>query len=261
MTLSRRDLEEGRMRAVYTAAHDPSHALTDEELAASLAATLERKPSGTAWWVFAYGSLLWNPLFPFEESRPATLTGRHRRFCLWSVASRGTSTQPGLVLGLDRGGSCRGVVYRLPARGARDELMLLWRREMVLGAYHPLWVRVRCGASSLIALAFVVDRRHRQYTGRLALKKQAETLANAEGAFGSSADYLERARVALITHGIVDPYLERLAMLVSRQGARAPRSPARRKSTRSAASREAGVAARIEGLSPPTARRAVHHRR
>ena len=205
------------MRAVYAAAIDPSHPLTDEELATSLAATLTRKPPGIAWWVFAYGSLLWNPLFPFEDARPATLRGRHRRFCLWSLASRGTSNQPGLVLGLDRGGSCQGVVYRLPARGAKDELMLLWRREMVLGAYHPLWVTVRCGHSQLVALAFVVDRKHGQYTGRLTLGEQAEVLASAAGAFGSSADYLERTRVALITHGIVDPYLERLATLVSRR--------------------------------------------
>src|SRR5204863_2732445 len=104
MTLSRRDLEEGRMRAAYMAEVDPRHPLTDEQLAASLAATLQQKPAGTDWWVFAYGSLLWNPLFPFEDARLATLAGRHRRFCLWSLATRGTSTQPGLVLGLDRGG-------------------------------------------------------------------------------------------------------------------------------------------------------------
>lgn len=217
MTLSRRDLEEGRMRAVYAAAVDPSHALTDEELAASLAEALKCKPSNSQWWVFAYGSLLWNPLFPFSEARPATLSGRHRRFCLWSVASRGTSNQPGLVLGLDRGGSCQGIVYRLPPRGAKEELMLLWRREMVLGAYRPLWVTVRCGRASLVALAFVVDRGHRQYTGKLTLGEQAEVLGSAAGAFGSSADYLERTRVALISHGIVDPYLERLAALVARR--------------------------------------------
>ena len=226
MTLSRRDLEEGRMRAVYVAAVDPSHALTDEELAASLAVTLKRKPAGSDWWVFAYGSLLWNPLFPFDDARPATLSGRHRRFCLWSVASRGTSNQPGLVLGLDRGGSCHGVVYRLPARRAKDELMLLWRREMVLGAYHPLWVTVRCGRAPLVALAFVVDRAHRQYTGKLSLGEQADVLASAAGAFGSSADYLERTRVALITHGIVDPYLERLAKLTARRRGTVLPSPA-----------------------------------
>ena len=205
------------MRAIYVEALDGRHALTDEELAVSLAETLKSKPAGSDWWVFAYGSLLWNPLFPFEDARRATLSGRRRRFCLWSLASRGTPNQPGLVLGLDRGGSCHGVVYRLPARSAKAELALLWRREMVLGAYLPLWVKVRCDGKPLVALAFVVDRAHRQYTGNLTLGEQAEVLATAAGAFGSSADYLERARVALVTHGIVDPYLERLAALVARR--------------------------------------------
>ncbi|TMH31426.1 MAG: gamma-glutamylcyclotransferase, partial [Betaproteobacteria bacterium] len=121
MTLSRRDLEEGRMRALYIAAVDPMLALTDEQLAESLRQTLSRRPPEAGWWVFAYGSLLWNPLFPFAEARPATVRGYHRRFCLWSLASRGTTTLPGLVLGLDRGGTCHGVAYRLPARCARAE--------------------------------------------------------------------------------------------------------------------------------------------
>jgi cation transport protein ChaC len=215
MTLSRRDLEEGRMRAVYIEALDPDRALSDDALAASLAATLSRRPPHADWWVFAYGSLLWNPLFPFVEARPATLRGKHRHFCLWSLASRGTTRQPGLVLGLDQGGSCHGVVYRLPAECARAELALLWRREMVVGAYHPRWLRVRAGAHALTALAFVVDRKHPQYAGALSLARQAQVLASAVGAFGSSADYLERARVSLITHGIVDPYLESLARRVA----------------------------------------------
>jgi len=215
MTLSRRDLEEGRMRAVYVEALDSHRALSDDALAASLAAALARRPAHADWWVFAYGSLLWNPLFPFVEARPATLRGKHRRFCLWSLASRGTTKSPGLVLGLDQGGTCHGVVYRLPAECARAELALLWRREMVVGAYQPRWLRVRAGTHALTALAFVVDRRHPQYAGKLALTRQAEVLSRAAGAFGSSADYLERARVSLITHGIVDPYLEALARRVA----------------------------------------------
>ena len=217
MTLSRRDLEEGRMRAVYMEAVDPRHPLTDAELEASLAVTVKAKPAGADWWVFAYGSLLWNPLFPFEDARTATLAGRHRRFCLWSLASRGTCNQPGLVLGLDRGGSCHGVAYRLPDAKAHDELKLLWRREMVLGAYKPLWLTLRYGSKPLTALAFVVDRAHRQYAGKLTMSEQADVIATACGAFGTSADYLERTRVALVTHGIVDPYLERLARLVAKR--------------------------------------------
>ena len=103
------------MRAVYVEALDAHRALSDDALAESLARALARRPAHAYWWVFAYGSLLWNPLFPFVEARPATLRGKHRRFCLWSLASRGTTKVPGLVLGLDQGGTCHGVVYRLPA--------------------------------------------------------------------------------------------------------------------------------------------------
>jgi cation transport protein ChaC len=215
MTLSRRDLEEGRMRAVYVEALG-RHALTDEELSVSLAAALAQRPKRAGWWVFAYGSLLWNPLFPFAESRRARVRGLHRRFCLWSLASRGRPDQPGLVLGLDRGGSCHGVVYRLPAPLAVAELHLLWRREMVTGAYTPRWISVDVDGKPMHALAFLVRRDHAQYAGDLAVADQAGVIASACGAFGSSADYLERTRVALVSHGIVDPYLEALAKAVGR---------------------------------------------
>ena len=205
------------MRALYMAAVDPRLALTDEDLAVSLRETLARRPDDAGWWVFAYGSLLWNPLFPFAEARRATVRGYHRRFCLWSLASRGTTTLPGLVLGLDRGGTCHGVVYRLPARRARAELKLLWRREMVVAAYLPRWMRARAGNETITALTFVVDRQHAQYAGQLSNAEAISVLATAQGALGSSADYLERTRVALVTHGIVDPYLERLARLVARR--------------------------------------------
>src|SRR5438128_9774413 len=121
MTLSRRYLEEGQMRALYIGAVDDKRALTDEQLSALLTATLAAKPKGAGWLVFAYGSLLWNPLFPVAEMRPAMVGGLHRRFCLWSLASRGTRECPGLVLGLHRGGACRGVAMRLPAPLAIDE--------------------------------------------------------------------------------------------------------------------------------------------
>jgi cation transport protein ChaC len=210
-TLCRSDLEQGRMREIYVAAVDPKHALNDEQLSASLTATLAHKPKGAGWWIFAYGSLLWNPLFPVAEMRPAKLHGLHRRFCLWSMASRGTPDCPGLVLGLDRGGACRGVALRLPAPLALDELHLLWRREMVVGSYRPRWVSVETSGRALTALTFVVRRDHPQYAGDLALERKVEVIAKARGAFGSSADYLERTRVALVAHGIVDPYLEALA--------------------------------------------------
>jgi cation transport protein ChaC len=93
--------------------------------------------------------------------------------------------------------------------------MLLWRREMVTGAYAPRWLGVDCGGRQVTALGFVVRRDHPQYAGKLAIDAQADVVARARGAFGSSADYLERTRVALVTHGIVEPYLERLAVRVA----------------------------------------------
>jgi len=109
-------------------------------------------------------------------------------------------------------------VYRLPAPLAMDEFHLLWRREMVTGAYSPRWLHVDCDGRPQIALGFVVRRDHSQYTRKLTIDEQAEVIARASGAFGSSADYLERTRVSLATHGIVDLYLERLASRVAARG-------------------------------------------
>ena len=210
MTLSRSYLEAGQMRALYVEAVDAERALTEEQLSASLTATLALRPKGAGWWVFGYGSLLWNPLFPVAEARAAMVRGFHRRFCLQSLASRGTRERPGLVLGLEPGGACRGVAYRLPPPLALDELHLLWRREMVVGSYRPRWVRLQAGERHLTALTFVVRRDHVQYT-RLSRAEQAAIIAQACGAFGSSCDYLMRTRAALASHGIVDAYLEDLA--------------------------------------------------
>ncbi len=204
------------MRALYLEAAGHSEwVLSDEQLSESLSAVIKERPKGAGWWVFAYGSLLWNPLFPFTDARPAILRGLHRRFCLYSVASRGTPEQPGLVLGLDRGGACTGVAYRLPAKLALDELHLLWRREMVLGAYRPRWVCVRAGNKEIDAVTFAVRHAHPQYAGRLSVDQEAGLIARSKGAFGSSLDYLERTRVALVTHGIRDPYLEKIAAKVA----------------------------------------------
>ncbi len=184
MTLSRRDLEEGRMREVYVEALAEGHALTDEQLSASLTATLHAKPKGAGWWVFAYGSLLWNPLFPFAESRRASVHGLHRRFCLWSLASRGKPTAPGLVLGA----RSRRLVprRRLPAAGTlrdRRAAPAVAPRDGD-GAYAPRWLHVDCEDRPLVALGFVVKRDHSQYTGKLTIDEQAEVIAHACGAFG-----------------------------------------------------------------------------
>ena len=213
--LSRRDLEGGRMREIYLAVVDPKRALTDEQLSASLNRTLAAKPKGAGWWVFGYGSLLWNPIFPVAEiAGPRWSTACTAASACGRSPRAARPARPGLVLGLMPGGACRGVAFRLPSPLAIDELHLLWRREMVLGSYVPRWVQVDAGGRRLHALAFVVKRDHPQFAGALPLERQAEVIAQACGHLGSSHDYLERTRVALAAHGVVDAYLERVAAAV-----------------------------------------------
>jgi cation transport protein ChaC len=186
---------------------------------------LETREPGGDCWVFGYGSLVWNPLFPFEEKRVVTAFGYHRSFCLWSRINRGTLDRPGLVLGLDRGGCCRGVSYRLPLYLAREELRLLWRREMAVGAYVPRWIRVvdETGGGEHRAIAFVVNRKHPSYTGKLARDPMIKALSGARGQVGSSADYLMHTVESLITHGIRDEHLIELqrCVLAEMQAAKA----------------------------------------
>lgn len=218
MSLTREDLECGRMRRLWLECGEGPAPLSDEELDASIACTLGGARPDEDLWIFAYGSLIWNPLFHYVERRPATLRGFHRSFCLWSRLGRGTPDNPGLVLGLDHGGSCCGLVYRVPATHAVEELRLLWRREMVVGSYLPRWLRVEaapCATShgcmqELRALAFVVNREHPSYAGRLPFDAVARALATARGHIGTSADYLLHTVDGLTAHGLRDGHLERL---------------------------------------------------
>lgn len=215
MSLTREDLENGLMQRLFSECRDGPRCLSDEELDASIRCVLAAHAPGEDVWVFGYGSLVWNPLFHFLERRTATLRGYHRRFCLWSIMGRGTPENPGLVLGLDRGGVCSGVAYRIAAHHAVAELRLLWRREMVVGSYCPRWLRVdsaRHGAAAgrreeIRALAFVVNRDHANYAGRLSDERVASALATARGHIGASADYLLKTVEGLAAHGIHDRHL------------------------------------------------------
>jgi cation transport protein ChaC len=207
MSITREDLKNDRLRKLFAECGKGPRPLTDQELDASIASVFAEHTHDEDLWVFGYGSLVWNPLFHYVDRGVATLHGFHRRFCLWSVVGRGTPDKPGLVLGLDRGGCCRGVAYRLAAATARDELRLLWCREMVTGAYAPRWLRARGDAGEFRALAFVVNRGHSGYAGRLPFDTIVSTIATASGLIGSSADYLRHTCEGLARHGIRDDHL------------------------------------------------------
>jgi len=185
--------------------------LTGEALERSLEEMLAIHAQGQEIWVFGYGSLMWNPEFAFDTKRVATVYGYHRNFCLWSRINRGTPESPGLVLTLERGGSCRGLAYRLTRGKDCEELSLLWRREMSMGSYRPRWLECRSGTDTFEALAFVVNRRCTGYAGKLPLETMVQAISTARGKYGSSADYLFRTEAALAEHGIRDDRVRLLA--------------------------------------------------
>ena len=208
--LTRADLENDLLRRHLVQQNPGLPYLSDAEFQASLDRVVAEHPAGTECWVFGYGSLIWNPLFEHDTRELATIHGYHRAFCLWSRTGRGTPEHPGLMLGLDRGGRCHGVAFRIPAARVRDELALLWRREMPMGSYAPRWTKTRIGTREHRTLAFVVNRCHPFYAGRLATDMIVETLATARGRFGPGWEYLFQTVECLHAHGLRDPRLEHL---------------------------------------------------
>jgi cation transport protein ChaC len=169
-------------------------------------------------WVFGYGSLMWNPGFDHAEARPAVLDGWHRAFCLYSLHYRGTPAQPGLVLGLDDGGSCRGVAFRVPASQAELAVEYLNERELIGYAYVAQTLPIRLDDGRTVpAYTFVADRGHRHYAGELALERAAAIIMDAQGAAGLNRDYLINTVRKLEADGFMDQSLHILLLEVERQ--------------------------------------------
>jgi glutathione-specific gamma-glutamylcyclotransferase len=169
-------------------------------------------------WVFAYGSLMWNPEMRFAERLPARVHGWHRSFCLYSPEYRGTRDKPGLVLGLDRGGSCRGIAYRLPQATLAAEIDLLWTREMTGEVYDLTPVKLTAASGRLAAYAFTVRRQSRDYAGRLPPEAAARIIAASRGDRGTGRDYLANTVRHLEELGIADGALHRIERLVAALG-------------------------------------------
>jgi len=194
-------------------------------------------------WVFGYGSLMWDPGFTFAEQRRAELNGYHRSFCIASHRHRGTPQCPGLVFGLDHGGTCTGIAYRIASENIQPVLDYLWFREMDTNVYHPRLLPIRLsvnpgaqtndesadGAGSATspalmattqvdALCFVVNPDHEQYLGRLPTDQAAEIICRATGGRGPNIDYLLNTANHLRDLGILDEELEALRAAAARLG-------------------------------------------
>ena len=214
-------------------------------------------------WIFGYGSLMWKPGFAFAEAARARLVGFKRCFCIYSTNHRGQPARPGLVLGLDRGGMCDGLAYRVAPEHARATAEYLRVREQVNGVYREALVPVTIEEGrrrEVLAQAYIVERAHPSFTGPLSLKDQARMIRGAKGVSGANLDYLVNTLAHLGELGIREPELERILNLIGPYFAHGKNDP--RMSPRAAAllhvtRREPCIAA----ASRPGERRRFIHRR
>ena len=174
-------------------------------------------------WVFGYGSLMWRPGFDYEDAVPAVLHGAHRSLCIYSWVHRGTPEQPGLVLGLDRGGACRGMAFRI-APGKWDAVIAYLRaREQATMVYRETARRVRLADRTgdvVRAVTYVVDRDHEQYAGVLPVDRQAAIVRDAVGQSGANPEYVLNTLTHLRELEIHDAHLEALCARLTDEGAR-----------------------------------------
>jgi glutathione-specific gamma-glutamylcyclotransferase len=212
--INREGLRDGSLLAAARRLMPPGTTfLSDAAIEADLDARLAQHPQAEDAWLFGYGSLMWNPAIEFAECRSAVVHGWHRRFCLWLHAGRGSPDNPGLMLALEPGGRCAGLLYRIPAVRSRAELLLAWRREMFTDAYRSRWVTAVTDSGTVRAVTFVANRAYSRYAGRLDEATIAVRLAGASGSLGSCATYLAETLGALQAAGLRDRGLERLKRL------------------------------------------------
>jgi cation transport protein ChaC len=185
--------------------------MSEEARNASLKSVRSAVGPGTDVWVFGYGSLMWNPAINVSDSKKAHVRGYHRTFCLTLPVGRGTVEKPGLMLGIDRGGSCTGVAHCIKAEHVESELTILWYREMLSGSYEPRWINGDIdGVGTSRMLTFVINRSHPRYEGGLSETDVARRIALAEGVIGTNRDYLYRTAAHLTSLGIADGPLHKL---------------------------------------------------
>lgn len=170
------------------------------------------RPEGDIW-IFGYGSLMWRPNFPYTEVGPALLRGYHRALCIYSTEYRGTWEQPGLVLGLDRGGSCRGRAMKVADKDADEVIAYLHEREMVNRVYVPKWLPVALPTGRVRAYVFVADRGHEKFVSPLSEAEAVRLILQGRGKMGTCLDYVQNLVRHLDELGIPDGPLHRLVKM------------------------------------------------
>ena len=165
-------------------------------------------------WVFAYASLIWRPDMEVAEQRLARVHGWHRALAMWSRINRGTPERPGLVFALLGGGSCQGLVLRVPRAHAHEALEMLWSREMPMKVYTPRWLTCHTPHGPVKALAFTLPKSSTSHTGKLSPSQYRDIFSHTEGGrFGNTLDYARQTQAALQALGIQDQALNALLSL------------------------------------------------
>ena len=184
---------------------------SDERLEETRRAVLGERDTGEDLWVYAFGSLMWDPGLYFAEVRLADAEGYQRRFTLKTTIGRGSPDRPALMLSLQpQPGSCRGLAFRIAADLAEDESAILWRREMLLGGYSPLLLPISTPQGAITALVFAANTSHSRYVEELPLSETANFIARGSGVMGTNQDYLEQLAGQLKALEIEDQYVQRL---------------------------------------------------
>ena len=213
--LTREGLASGALMQALRSNPPPGVCLrSDEELEQTLEEALHGHPPGEDLHVFGYGSLMWNPALQLVDSRLALVQGWHRRFCIRSLMARGSVQRPGAMLALDRGGACVGVLMRIAGPQVRDELKLLWRREMLAGSYEARWVTASARGKTVRALSFVARIDQDRYIGALPVHDVARLIRTGEGALGNTRSYFDLTVQTLAKLRIRDRGIERLRRAV-----------------------------------------------
>lgn len=185
--------------------------LDDAGFEASIARALRTWDGRSDLWIFGYGSLIWHPGFTYLEARRARIHGYHRALCLWSRVNRGTPQRPGLVFGLDLGGSCSGRAYRIAADQVPAILRPLWRREMSSASYIPRWLACHTSHGPVSGLVFTMDRAGTGYAANLPLEQTLAVIRKGYGRYGACSDYVLQTASALQAAGITDRRLQAIA--------------------------------------------------
>ena len=190
---------------------------TEDQLLESRRLVIADDADVSDFWVFGYGSLIYNPIIDHKKRAIASIYGYHRRFCLWTKIGRGSPDCPGLVLSLDRGGSCKGVAFQLNPQNAIDELDLLWRREMMTMAYQPRLLSLHTDIGLKRGLAFVANPTRPAYAQPMPFEATVEVVAHAAGFNGPCREYLYDTIKGMQACGIRDRQLEKLAAAVQQR--------------------------------------------